>query len=250
MKRFIIILCALVTVGVLGQAFFFSDVAFTGNANRAADAAWSPTNETVLAWWDATLVSQSDDTALDLWPSRNSVNLVANVAPKFRTAQQNGLPAVYFEVTGQYMSTTNLANASKPFTICAVFKLFSVTTGTLFGGTATGGISVDVNSGNLRVLKQATTLIGSCAIAQDVWYSVVITYDGSGNYAFFTNGVAGPSGTSDQTFTGGQVRAGANASAGETLFGLVGDLIYDDAAWSETIRNNFFAWALAKWDHY
>lgn len=35
MKRFILTACALVTVGVLGQAFFFSDVAFMGNANQS-----------------------------------------------------------------------------------------------------------------------------------------------------------------------------------------------------------------------
>lgn len=36
MKRFILTACALVSVGVLGQAFFFNDVAFVGNANQAA----------------------------------------------------------------------------------------------------------------------------------------------------------------------------------------------------------------------
>lgn len=249
MKRFCLIVgLALLTIGASLPPAEVSQ--FFAPAAASAGGSWSPTNETVLAWWDATTIAQADDTDVNLWTSRNNINLVANVAPKLQTAVQNGLDVVEFVSSTKYMSCTNLANNAKPFTVAGVVHFFAVSSESVFGGTATGGASFDVNTGTFRLLKQGVALIGSNPMVVNTWYAVVATYDASGNYAFYTNGVAGLSGTSDQTFTGGQVRIGASAGGSESLQGMIGDLIYDDAVWDEATRNNFFNWANAKWAIY
>ena len=250
-KLIVIALLLLLPCAVFGGA---GGKGFGGKGIAAGEVSFTPADLTGNQVWleaDIEVYSDAGSTLCDTdgqnvqqWNDQtsNGYDVSAGTTPLYKTAIKNSLPVVRFGIDGfgdpltSNLDTSALSNNLKPFTIAMVIQSRSVTTdNTIIGGTSDAGISVDISGSHFRLLKQATTLIGSntATISVDTWYILVVTYDGSGNYAFRVNGADDGSGTSDQTFSGSNTRIGVDAAGtGARFQGDMGSLLINSTVLS------------------
>lgn len=114
------------------------------------------------------------------------------------------------------------------FTYCAWVNPTGATFRTIIGWSAdSGGPQFRVNSDNtLGILNQNVANIGTSSgtVTNSVWSHVAVSYDASGNYAFYINGAASGSGTSLQTFTFSTLKIGAKFFGGGVDERFIGDI--------------------------
>ena len=95
---------------------------------------------------------------------------------------------------------------------------------TIKGNATTNGPQFRINGSNqLELVKQTVTLIGtSTSIVPNNKFSyVACTYDVSGNYVFYINGLLAGSGTNLQTFVFGNIQIGSQSSGTESFKGKI-----------------------------
>jgi hypothetical protein len=128
-----------------GLRIVASDGSSGTNSATIRAGAYSPAADTnVFEWLKADAINQGNNTAVATWPASIGASLVnpnsGMTQPIFKTAQQNGLPAVLFNgANSTYLATpANFASQSQPFTIFIVFKDRD-STGSIPIGPAGGG---------------------------------------------------------------------------------------------------------------
>jgi hypothetical protein len=134
-------------------------------------------------------------------PGTHNITEFVSGAPDFATATGWYLPG-----NRRIKSTASVSN--KTATYIARIKLTGTSTyRTIIGGSGNGALSLDVEqtTNKFRVLKQgvaniATSTSGLSANTDGV---VAVSYDSSGNYAFYLDGSINGSGTNNQTLTSG-----------------------------------------------
>ncbi len=229
---------------------------------------FSPSDISGLELWlkaDA-ITGLNDGDAVTTWSdsSGNGYDATQSVAgqkPLYKTAIQNSLPAVRFDATNDVLKTQADATL-KPFSVFAVIKVADLSAvRTLIGSwngandtTATGGISIDLSTTyKTRVLKAEIAVVGtSTATPTTATLLIGVTYDGSGNYAFYKNGVGDGSGTNDQTFTAGRkILIGAVRPDGTAPFnGDAFEIVVYDSVLDSTQRGNVQTYLNDKWAVY
>ncbi len=116
---------------------------------------------------------------------------------------------------------------STNFTLSCWMKPTVVPVGVaLFSSLNPGGIEVELKeNGGIDLLSEDIAVIGSTAAGiyqTNQWSQVGATYDGSGNWAIFTNGVVCASGNNNIPITSQAVRMGDNSTFfGEYYIGAV-----------------------------
>lgn len=115
------------------------------------------------------------------------------------------------------------------FTYSAWIKPTSVTNSdTILGGSSANGpqFRIDSVTTKTQLLKEFVTGVGlSTAIPPlNTWTNVAVTYDASGNYAFYTNGALTGSGTNLQSFSFSNLQIGKGNGTGETFVGAIDDV--------------------------
>jgi len=116
-------------VAEIGSGTSSSTNGGSGSNGFASGSAYSPsTDGSVFEWLKADAINQGNNTAVATWPASIGASLVnpnsGMTQPIFKTAQQNGLPAVLFNgANSTYLATpANFASQSQPFTIFIAFK--------------------------------------------------------------------------------------------------------------------------------
>ncbi len=198
-----------------------------------AGAAWTPLSEASLSgWYKADSIALADGTPVDSWldSSLNGLTSTASGAtrPVFHTGIKNGLPAVLFNSANSQFMTNAVSTSTKPWTVAGVIESSNYAQNLCILGTAGGnsGLEIRVNGAqHLDILKQGAVDIGSdtTLLVNSSWYIFVITYDGSGNFAFTVNGVAGATGTNNQTFSNDNTQIGQ--STGENFDGYIAEIM-------------------------
>ena len=152
-----------------------------------------------------------------------------------KPSADEGLPGKYgdagnFNGTNDYVDVGNQTSLHTPvFTISAWIKIH--TTGwyddTIIGSKTDSNIWFSAGENRLRLQKQnlidiASTNIG---ITPNTWNNVAVTYDSSGNYVFYINGVNVGSGTNLQTFPfSADILIGAQRNDGAETNGSIDDV--------------------------
>ena len=123
---------------------------------------------------------------------------------------------VVWQPTARGVAVSLTGSAKIVIPMAATAQVFSVAARFLVTGTsgyrgllgkasadAVQEIRVNATSNTVSLMKQNTAQIGvtSAGIAANVVTDLVVTYDASGNYAFYLNGKLDSSGTNLQTFT-------------------------------------------------
>ena len=229
---------------------------------------FSPSDISGLKLWlkaDA-ITGLSDGDPVTTWSDssgqgNDATQSTAGQKPLYKTAIQNSLPAVRFDATDDVLKT-QADGTLKPFSLFAVIKVADLsTTRTLIGswnGTnnsiASGGISIDLaTASKTRFLKAEVVVIGTSTTAPTTSTLIVgVTYDGSGNYAFYKNGAADGSGTNDQTFTADRkILIGALRPDGLIPFNADAfELVRYDSVLDSTQRGNIHTYLNGKWAVY
>jgi hypothetical protein len=91
----------------------------------------------------------------------------------------------------------------KGCTISAWINPSNTSRGTIFGSTSFGNLAFKYNNGNLELETAFTSGIGTATagVPTNAWSHVGATYDTSGNYAIYYNGVSVASGTNSVSVT-------------------------------------------------
>lgn len=92
-------------------------------------------------------------------------------------------------------------------------------------------------SGNLQLVKSQTVAIGTSTgtVTNGVYQHVAVTYDSSGNYAFYIDGLPAGSGTNLQTLGQGAMLIGCNESGYPALVEFFKGAIDDVAIFSRVL---------------
>lgn len=174
----------------------------------------------VSSWCSPNCNGNDGTSAINGWYDQsNSNELNGASAATFLTASCFTTLYCYTFSNGTYVSTTNgSAIVGSVFTIIAWVEPTTLTSGTNYAITAcdantgcSGGVEFRLvgQAGNatakLNLVAQgvANVATSTCTISISAWHSVAITYDVSGNYAFYADGATCGSGTALQTFTWG-----------------------------------------------
>lgn len=142
---------------------------------------------------------------------------------------------------------------SKPVTVSAWVNVSNSVNGkTIWGPTATTGpLQFGTSGGGTPTLffnKSNLVNIGNSTgtITSGTWAHVGVSYDGSGNYAFYINGAVSGTGTNNQTFaTSGNASLGRNGGNAEYMDGTVDEVRFSTvvraADWFLSEYNNAFS---------
>lgn len=175
-----------------------------------------------VAWYKFT--EGSGTTTADATGNGNTGTLTAGVS---WTTGPTGHGAVNFNgSTGKISIGTSTAVSSKPISYTCWVNLTSIANRTLIGSDGTTGhLQWRVGSGaTLDLLQQAQALVGSSGsvITASAWIFLVMTYDGSGNYAFYQNGTSIGSGANNVTFNNSTATIGGS-NGSEWMSGPMAD---------------------------
>lgn len=178
------------------------DGAFVGR-HRSTGYADLPSNYSgLVAWWKADTIVQSDNTAVTSWADSSGLSNTLSQGtggnqPKFRTNIQNGLPAVQFDGTNDFLSMTTkvpyTTNPNSPYTIIVINEVTNNVSGNrFFYSTVTGdGAIRNNNSFGLQVLAVATrTSDAYTTTFNNVWNMCSVSSTGPGTVDFFDKATA------------------------------------------------------------
>lgn len=190
------------------------------------DAGTDPTeNNDNLAFWD----DQSGN-------GFDATQTTDTKRPTWLSAGLDSQPVVDFPDTAlEEMSVASSDATIKPFSVIAVVSPDNFTDEhTILGASASGGIQwrIDITTGKISLLKGGVASIGtsSTALTSGQFSVVGVTYDASGNFAFYLNGAADGTGTNDQTFSASNFNIGNKDSGTEFFGGPIADIYVFDTA--------------------
>lgn len=220
---------------------------------------FDPLSLSPTAWWKADSLALSNGAAVSSWAdssgnSNTATQATGALQPTYNTTGLNSHPAVSFD-GGDVLTIPVAVDLLKPFTFAAALKVTNFAADrTLLAGNGMTGIHIRINNttGFPNLDKQGTAGIGTATTAMTAATParLVITYDGSGNYAFFVNAVAAGSGTNNQTFSGagpGLIGAAADTGASQPLIGFVGDMLMFNTALSTANRQSVETYLATKY---
>src|SRR6266446_6293314 len=175
----------------------------------------------LLAWWDfsALALNNNDPISSVSDSSGNSNNLSQATGinqPLFKTNITNGKAMGLFDGINDEM-TCPLTATTNPITIFTLIRpltSFAVNTSFL-GCSAAGGLELRFNtSGKQEALNANVVSIGTATNAESLNVAVDLgfTYNTSGNFAFYTNGIANGSGTNFTPFSASTVVVGESVA--------------------------------------
>lgn len=181
-------------------------------------------------WLRANEIAQANGTAVQDWDdlgrgNTNATNTLTGTT--LATGQLNGKSAVRFPGTESMFSART--GSQKPLTTVVVAKFDGVTSfQTMVGpsGGSGGRLFRLSNTGKLELVKSNVALIGTSttALSANTYYILTVTYDSSGNFAFYVNGAAAGSGTNDLEFDPQETRLGTWDGGLEWLTGYIAEV--------------------------
>jgi len=227
---------------------------------------------------DATMITTWNDINPQTVTKANLTDSTSNLTrPTYRTNIINGLPAVLFDGTDDFLSTTNFSNISTAATVFAVVRFPSTISATpatraILSKRTAAGPTVNIEFGNGTTITgwnysdgtvDAPTALPGGNLAASTAYVASVVYTansatGCGNtstgYAFFHNGAvnastcgatngATPTAVSDPLFIGKQ-----GLTTSPTFFsGHIGEIIIFDRALKKEERQSIEAYLGKKW---
>jgi hypothetical protein len=226
-------------------------------------ATFTPANlPSVLGWWDCSALGLSNGTAVATLPDSsgqgNTFTQASSAKMVFNTAQQNGLGACTTLTNTPGRFETNAISAStKPFSLAAVLKTSASgqTNQIIFGCNGSAGLEWRfVNStSKTELLKQTTASLGisTAALGYATWVILFLTYDSSGNVAFWLNNAADGTATNNVTFPNiTTIELGWDSLDGATTSGAMvfGEAVMTGAVFSSADRLNLYNYWRSKWN--
>lgn len=190
----------------------------------------------LVGWW------KMDGNAKDSTPYGNN----GTVNGATLAADREGRANTAYSFSGTSYVTLPAASILETgtFTYCAWINPTNVagTTETIIGPSASGGPQFRVSSAKLQLLSSSIVSIATStgSVTQSVWSHACVSYDASGNYAFYINGAPSGSGTNLKTLTlTGNFLFGAKASgSSEQYHGVIDDArIYNRVLSADEISN-------------
>lgn len=136
---------------------------------------------------------------------------------------------LHFDGAGDILIAEN-AVTLKPATFFCILNLDSIAgaNGVIGGGSTAFFVMTSGNALQLRAQSVAVIATSTATLAATTDYRIIITYDGSGNYAFYVDGAAEGSGTQNETI-GSFAPYLSVVDAGVPLGGTIRDLgAYDN----------------------
>ncbi len=196
---------------------------------------------------------------LDLSGNGYDATAPSNQAGIYVATAQNGLSAIAF--SGSQFYSSNAPSAMLPFTVFAVVKPSVVPTAgganlAIFGSQAIGGMELRIDSNGMEALAEGRTSLGTegtGAIAAGAWVLLAMTYDGSGNYAFYRGNVSNgttptKTGTNTAAISASTVAVGQNINnGGEGFQGQIGEMIQYSGVLSSTNFGQVVSYLKSKW---
>jgi hypothetical protein len=183
-----------------------------------------PENKSVWIDWDNSLVGYwsfdyyNSTGVFDNSSYGNFGNFEGNLSEENLTAGKRGY-GLEFDGESDYVDVifdNSLNLNSTNFTYSAWIKTTtSSAPNTIIGFASNVGPQFRVNGdGTLELLKQSMASIGSSTgtFSNDEWNHVLVTYDTSGNYEFYINGVSSGSGINLQSFSDSDLNIGAGVN--------------------------------------
>lgn len=149
----------------------------------------------------------------------------AGVVPTNRVNVLNGKPGIFFhQAVGKGWASSFLEGNQKPFTVMGVVLATNANSAMpngIMGATAPNlGVRIYANKFEIEKVGTASIATSSGGIVNSNIYHFCITYDSSGNYAFWTNGVRDNIGVNNQTFgSSSGTFIGTEQGAGNGNFG-------------------------------
>lgn len=207
------------------------------------------------AWFDASSVGGADNDTIQTWTDRfNGRDATQGTAANRATLKlgvQAGRNVLRFDGTTDMYAATGQSVNLKPFSFaCAVKPDAANVLSTVIGPTVNDGIDIRVNtSSRWELLQAGVASIGSSSVnITAAWQVLVVTYDSSGNYAFYRNGTAEGSGLNNQTFSASTLRIGhGNDANPERWDGDMGELILCSVLWTAQERGAVTRYLGSKW---
>lgn len=208
----------------------------------------------LAGWYKADSLSLSNNDPVSSWSdsSANGYTLSQGTSgnrPLFKTSGINGLGAVLFDGTDDYMASSLPMN-SEPRTFFAVVSMTADGNyAHVIGASASNGQDwfTDAASRRMWFGQSGGTLMGttaSTALTVGTAALIELTYATNGAYAYYLNGTADGSGTTDVAWTA------STAEVSRSSFGwpgYIGEVLIYDALLSSTDRQNVESWLGYKW---
>lgn len=191
-------------------------------------------------WLKADSLALSDNDPVSTWVdssgSGNDATQAGALRPTYKTNQINGLPAVRFNGTSQYLNS----NAAADHLPLSIFAIVNPTDATAYryivGPSVSGNFGWRMNqtSGVMVALRTGVAQIGesSTALTTGAFQAATFSYLGLGAYAYYHNGTADGSGTSGQTFSGGAPITLIGSGDGFYWYGDIAELMKYDSVLS------------------
>ena len=233
---------------------------FIQSGRFAAGGGFSPTDLTGLVLWldasDAGSITESGG-AVSQWNDLSGNGYHVSQAteafkPTLSVGAINGLDALNFPDDPTKMSATGVTSlAWKPATVFVVAKINNSATDKTFIAQGDSGYFQfrATSAEKLGLLKSSAVNLGESTTANSTAVASlsVVTYDNSGNYAFFTDRAANGSGTNNQTLTASTNIYVGNRQTAENFLGDIAEILVYDTALGTTDRQAAENYLSAKW---
>lgn len=231
------------------------------SAGVSAGSAWTPTTPgNLIGWYKPDSMGSNN---LDL--VRTNVDYSGNgnyfwetsFPPEYAAAAKNGLGAIHF--SGTIMGHGLLPADTKPCTFFMVVKTptsFGVYP-SAFGPSGNGGATYSVTTLAHQALDSYSTSLvglGSATLSTATWYIMAVTYDSSGNYAFYLNGASDGSGNNNLTFSATTSTMGCTEPGNAQQWGFANGYIGECGKYSKALSgseiNSLFSYLNGRWAVY
>ncbi len=167
----------------------------------------------------------SGTTATDSASGYNGTLTNMDPATDWVTGKISG--ALDFDGSNDYVRVSQIAPLNvSVFTFAAwVYQTDNSGVRGVFGGQSNGMPNLVLYNADLRFEKQGISTIATIDtnLALNTWYHVALTYDASGNYVFYLNGLVTGSGNSPQTFTFSDRLIGSRYTGSGYFSGMIDD---------------------------
>jgi concanavalin A-like lectin/glucanase superfamily protein len=178
--------------------------------------------------------------------SNDATQSTAGNKPILKKDIVNRQSVVRFDGVNDFLSSPAAAD-TKPCSFFAVVGAASLAAdGVVVGSLIFGGahMLVQASTGTLFFQKSGIANIGSSSsgIAASTFVLVEVTYDGSGNFAFFINGTAAGVGTNNQTFVSTTTIIGSSRGTSAFFNGDIAALLKLDHVATATERHTIEAY--------
>jgi hypothetical protein len=188
-----------------------------------------------------TIMGLADNTAIANWmDSSNPTDLASKAfaaigyGPTYQTAEVNGYPAVDFNGSSHYFTSSATSSAAAQ-TIFAVVNVDSVTGyRSIVGAGSAGGLQLQLDAGKPTLVKQDTQLIlaTSTALTVGAWYYITAKYDESTDAVLIRVNGTETTGTYTGALTAGLNTFVGRQYSGEYLDGRIAEVIKYSSALS------------------